>query len=291
MEDNSKGGPSIAFFGTPNFSVDILNHLKEAGLTPELVVATPDKPQGRKMIITPPPTKVWAEENNVLCIQPKTLKKNLPEELTGGSFDLFIVASYGKIIPQEVLDLPEHGTLNVHPSLLPLLRGASPIQSSILQDLKETGVTIMLLDADMDHGPIIAQATVEIENWPPKASMLMDLLAQVGGDLLTESILPWINGDIKAEEQDHDKATYIDKIEKEDGLLDIENGDPYKNYLKIQAFDMGPGTYFFADKGGKKIRVKIIDAEYKNKKLTLTRVVPEGKKEMDFADFERGLNN
>lgn len=281
-------GPRIVFFGTPDFSVTILEHLKKANLTPELLVTQPDKPKGRKLALTPPPVKNWAEENTIPVIQPETLKKNIPEMLTGTDWDLFIVVSYGKIIPQEILDIPEHGTLNVHPSLLPKLRGASPIQSAILHDMKETGITIMLLDAEMDHGPIVSQASITVEDWPPKASMLTELMANVGGEMLTDAIIPWINGDIQAEEQDHEQATFIEKIKKEDGLINFDD-DPYKNYLKIQAFDMSPGTYFFVKKEDKKIRVKIADAEFKDGELILTRVIPEGKKEMDYEDFKRGL--
>lgn len=290
--------PSIVFFGTAEVSIAVLEELKEAGFIPSLIVAPLDKPKGRKLTLTPPLSKVWAKEHNIPYVQPKTLKKDLPKKLVSPAnsrWDLFIVAAYGKIIPQEVLNIPKHGTLNVHPSLLPKLRGASPIQSAILGDIRETGVTIILLDEEIDHGPILAQASVEMEEWPPKASVLRDLLAHEGGKLLVEVIPLWVTGKIIPEEQDHSKATYIEKIKKEDGLIDLQ-GDPYKNFLKIKAFNPWPGTYFFIKKEGRQIRVKIVDAEFtsvsagsKNKELVITRVTPEGKKEMDYADFIRGL--
>lgn len=281
------GDISIAFFGTSKFSVTILDYLKEAGFMPDIIVTVPDKPQGRKMIIAPPDTKKWAVENNIALIQPETLK-DVPKELKEKEWDLFIVASYGKIIPEDILKIPEHKTLNVHPSLLPKFRGASPVQSTILADEKETGVTIMLVDEKMDHGAIVAQASVSVEDWPPKAGLLKDLLANVGGELLVETIIPWMNGEINEEEQNHDDATYVKKIMKEDGLVDL-NDDSYKNFLKIQAFDTWPGTYFFLEHNNKKIRIKIIEAEFLNNKLNIKRVIPEGKKEMDYQDFLRGL--
>ena len=287
MKNNN---PAFVFFGTAEFSIAVLNELKDAGFIPSLIVTSEDKPQGRKLVITSPPVKKWGEQHDTMVIQPKTLKKNLPPEIINppaNRWDFFIIAAYGKILPSSILDLPKHGTLNVHPSLLPKLRGASPIQAAILKDERQTGVTIMLVDEEVDHGPIIAQAEVTIENWPPKAHTLRDLLAHVGGELLAETIPPWLNGNITPEKQDESKATYIDKIKKEDGLIDL-NDDPYENFKKIQAFDIWPGAYFFTLRRGKKMRVKIADAEFKDKKLTITRVIPEGKKEMSYQDFLRG---
>jgi methionyl-tRNA formyltransferase len=280
-------GPKIAFFGTSYYSTRMLDYLKEEGLTPSMVVAAPDKPKGRKLVMTPPPVKEWAIQNDVKFIQPESLKV-IPEELSSTEWDLFIVVSYGKILTKEILDMPERGVLNVHPSLLPKFRGASPIQSAILADAQETGVTIMLLDEEMDHGPIVSQASTYIEDWPPSFSILEDLLASVGGELLVETVLPWINGDIKEEGQNHAEATYVTKIKKEDGLLDL-NADPYRNFLKIQAFEEWPGTYFFVKQGGKDVRVKIVEAIYENNALKIERVIPEGKKEMDYSDFMRNI--
>ena len=131
--------PRIAFFGTSDFAVSILEHLKDAELLPQLIVTQPDKPKGRKMVVTPPPVKVWADENKIKTIQPESLA-TIPKELEE-EWDVFVVVAYGKLIPKELLEKPLHGALNIHPSLLPLLRGPSPIQSAILEDMKETGVT------------------------------------------------------------------------------------------------------------------------------------------------------
>lgn len=310
--------PAIAFFGTSDIAVQALEHLHEADLTPALIVTAPDRPKGRGLALSPSPVKEWALLHGIPVIEPEALG-DIPPELekapSGEPWDVFVVVSYGRMIPRKILDLPLRGALNVHPSLLPKLRGPSPLESAILEDMRETGVTIMLLDEEMDHGPIVSQARITVEDWPPKALMLEKLLGDVGGELLVEAIVPWINGDIMEEKQDDDVATYTRKFTKEDGLIDL-SGDPYANFRKIQAFSERPGTYFFvypersrgAEKnlpapqskasrqaGGKKIRVKIADAEYlpaqagKGGVLTITRVIPEGKKEMDYEDFRRGL--
>ena len=167
---------NIVFFGTPKFSVQIMEKLKGNDLTPSLLITTPNKPKGRKLILTPPETKIWAEENKIKVLQPTKLKDpEFLKEMSANNWDLFIVASYGKIIPKEILDMPKYGTINVHPSLLPRLRGASPMQSAILSEDK-TGVTIMLMDEEMDHGPILIQKDLEIDNWPPNIEELEEKL-------------------------------------------------------------------------------------------------------------------
>lgn len=285
---------NFVFFGTSEFSVIILNELKASGFLPKLIVTTPDKPKGRKLVLTPPEVKVWAIQNNIKYIQPESLRfsknPNIVSEIKSYSeseFDLFIVASYGKIIPQDILDIPKKQTLNVHPSLLPKLRGASPIQSAILYE-DETGVTIMRIDAEMDHGPIVRQEKVSIENWPPYSSDLEKILGIRGGQMLSEILPKWMNGEIKEIEQDHSKATLCGKIEKSDGEINLLE-DPIKNLRKIRAYHVWPGAYFFQNHKDKKIRVNIKSAHIENELLILEKVVPEGKKEMSFEDFKKGL--
>lgn len=283
----NKTKPNIVFLGTSDISVIVLEELKKANLTPILIITMPDKPKGRKLVLTPPPVKVWAEINKVDFIQPEKLSGDFLNILTKKNFDLFVVASYGKILKQELLDIPKYGTLNVHPSLLPKLRGASPIISAILKDEKKTGVTIILLDAGMDSGPILAQKEITPKNWPSKASELEEMLAKKGGELLCEIIPKWINGEIKPKEQEHSEATFTKKILKEDGFIDL-NDNAYKNLLKIRAFEKWPGTYFFANRHSKQIRVKITDADIKNNELVIKKVIPEGKREMPYKDFLLG---
>ena len=274
----------IAFFGTPIVAVYVLDELKNFGILPDIIITAPDKPVGRKLVFTPPPAKVWAKENKIQIEQPYKIS-NLILKLKTENYDLFIVAAYGKILPKELLDIPKYGTLNMHPSLLPRLRGASPIQSAVLEE-DETGVSIMLMDEKMDHGPIIAQEKVKFPNWPPKASELEEILARQGGRMLAEIIPKWISGKISAKDQNHNKATYCEKIVKEDGLIDLKD-DTKKNYRKIQAFNVWPRAYFSIKKRGKKIRAIITDAEFKNNKLIIKKIIPEGKKEMLYEDFTR----
>ncbi len=277
----------FVFFGTPQFAVFVLEELLREGLKPSLVVTAPDKPQGRRLLLTPSPVKVWAEENKIPFLQPVKLDADFTNKLKTGSYKLFIVAAYGKIIPKEVLDIPSHGTLNVHPSLLPKYRGASPLQSQILAGEKEIGVTIMLIDEAMDHGPIIAQQKIDIEEMP-SAPKLLEILAHDGGKLLSEVIPKWIDKEIKPKEQNHEEATFTKKITKEDGLINLKNDDQYKNYLKYLALDPWPGIYFFALRREQKIRVAVKKAEFIDDKFIVKEVLPEGGKVMAFDDFLRG---
>ena len=283
--------PSIVFFGTPRFATIVASELERAGLPPALVVTAPDAPVGRGRVLTPPPMKTWADERNIPVLQPSNLKDSSElAALQNTDWDLFVVASYGKIIPPALLELPKHGTLNVHPSLLPQFRGANPVRGAILADARETGVTIMLMDAELDHGPIVSAARIELEreDWPPRASVLENLLAHAGGELLAETISPWIAGTLTPEEQDHAAATYTQKTTTEDARIDLA-GDPYQNLLKIRAYEGAPGAYFFAERGGRELRVKITDAELaEDGSLRLLRVIPEGKREMPYEDFLRG---
>lgn len=285
MQNNK---PKIAFWGTSPFSVGVLEALKEHEIVPDLIITAPDKPKGRNLVITPTPTKIWAQENKIPFLQPKTLDDSLTSTLSDLQPTLFLVASYGKIIPKEILDIPKHGTLNVHPSLLPKLRGASPIQSAILSEEK-TGVTIMLVDEKMDHGPIVAQKEIPIFPWPPRTSELEEVLAHEGGKLLAEIIPNWVNGKIKAREQEHTRATYTKKFTKEDGLIDLSD-DPTMNFRKIQAFHIWPKAYFLTKRHGKQIQVVIVEAELIDKNLIIKKVIPEGKKEMLYDDYLRGNN-
>lgn len=276
--------PKIAFFGSSLFSVIVLDKLKEAGFIPTCIITAPDRPKGRKLILTPTEAKIWAEKNGVPVLTPEKLDDVFCETLKSTDCDLFIVASYGKIIPQRVLDIPAHKTLNVHPSLLPFLRGATPLETAILEDMNETGVTIMRMDAQMDHGPLVAQEKVHIANWPLSAEALGRLLGAVGGILLSKIIPLWVTGKITEVVQDHAKATFTKKISKEDGLIDLSD-DARKNYLKFHAHKDWPTSYFFTVVAGKSTRIIITDAEYTDNTFVIKKVIPEGKKEIAYSDF------
>jgi len=280
---------NIAFFGTPQFAVTILDELKKAGIMPRLIVTAPDAPQGRGLVLTAPPVKIWAQENGVKILQSNSLKNTAEiAPILNQAWDLFIVAAYGKIIPANILEIPKHKTLNVHPSLLPKWRGPSPIESAILNDERETGVTIIRLDAEMDHGPIVAQEKISNATWPITSPILENILAHAGGKLLAKIIPDWTTGKIAEKPQDHSRATYCQKITKADGLINLSE-NPYQNYLKICAYTGWPGSYFFVEHASKKIRVSIKNASYKDGVLEILRVIPEGKKEILYSDFLRGL--
>lgn len=279
------------FFGTSEFSVDVLNELKEANILPNLIITTPDSPQGRGLKLTPCPVKIWANENGIKNFQPERLTGDFFTQLDSYKnesgenleWDVFVVVSYGKIIPKELIDLPKKGILNVHPSILPKYRGPSPVETSILNDELKTGVTIMLIDEKVDHGPIVAQEIVEFKEWEHK-DIVSTKLASIGGKILAKILPPYISGEITPVEQNHSEATFTKKIEKADAEIFLDD-DPRKNFLKIMAYTPHPGAFFFTEKHGKRIRVKIADAKYENDTLHILRVIPEGKKEIDYSLF------
>jgi methionyl-tRNA formyltransferase len=272
---------TIGFFGGPEYSVIVLEKLFEAGYKIAFVVTSLDKPKGRNLILTPPPAKEWALKHNIPVVQPTNLKsETFFSALKEYNADVFVVMAYGRIIPDEILNIPKHKSLNIHPSLLPKFRGPCPIESAILANEKETGVTIMRMDKEMDHGPIVAAEKVILEPWPPKSENLGVALVKKGADMLVELLPQWIAGKIKEVEQNHSEATYTKKIIKEDGLLNL-NDDPYKNYLKIQAYHHWPSAYFFEQEK----RVKVTEASFVDGKLIIERVIPEGRSEMDYQSF------
>jgi methionyl-tRNA formyltransferase len=237
--------------------------------------------------MTPPPVKVWALKEKIPVLQPENLEdKNFLDELRAGKFDLFVVVAYGKILKKELLAIPKHGSINLHGSLLPKLRGSSPIETAILNDEKETGVSIILMDHLMDHGPIIAMGKLNLTKWPIPVNELSDAILRLGGALMGKTIPAWIKGEIKAIEQEHSKATFAKKIKKEDGEINMADDD-YKNYLKFLAYKEWPKSYFFVKKNSENLRVIITDAVYSGGKFIIRKVVPEGKKEMAFTDFQK----
>lgn len=275
---------SWAFFGTSELSVIVLDELKSKGLIPKLIITSEDKPKGRKLLLTPPEAKSWADKEGVSVLQLKSLKntESVEKIKSFGDFEFFLVASYGKIIPNEILDLPKHKTINIHPSLLPKLRGPSPIQSAILKET-ETGVSIIRLDDQVDHGPLLAQKKVEID-WPPYEQDLENLVAKVGASMVADLLPDLLENKIQEKEQDHSKATFCEKIKKSDGEINL-NDSPNLNLIKIRAYHKWPGAFFFVN--NKRIIVKRAHTE--NNELVIDRIVPEGKKEMDYKDYIRNF--
>ena len=178
----------IVFFGTPQFAVIILQKLIDTHIPPVAVVTGPDKPAGRGHRLTSPPVKILADTYRISVVQPEKLDTGFIFQISGFKPDVFIIAAYGKIIPKSMLDIPPKGTINVHPSLLPRHRGPAPIQGAILGGDESTGVTLMLTDEKMDHGPIIKSATYNMQNAKILYTELHDILARIGGDLLVETL-------------------------------------------------------------------------------------------------------
>ena len=249
----------IVFMGTPEFSAIILKELCQSKYKPILVVTAPDKPVGRKQILTSPPVKVIAQKYEIPAAQPEKIA-SLKSEILNLKPDLIVVAAYGQILPKEILEIPKFGCLNVHPSLLPRWRGPSPIQYTILNGDEKTGVTIILMDEKMDHGPILTNSKLQITN--PKITYLElhNKLAEIGAGLLLETIPKWIKGEIKPEPQDESKTTYTKILTREDGEIDWKKSAEDLE-RQIRAFDPWPGSFTFWEiMKGKLLRIKIFKA-------------------------------
>jgi methionyl-tRNA formyltransferase len=280
-----KTSPNIAFFGTPDRAVIVLDALKAAGIFPSLIVTQPDRPQGRKLVMTPPPAKVWADKEKIKTLQPEDPQdKDFLKTLQDGDFDTFIVVAYGKILKKGLLNIPKRTAINLHASLLPRLRGSSPIETALLTDERNTGVSIIVMDELMDHGPILAQKAVDLVEWPLPADKLAQILVSEGAQLIIDILPDYLAGTVAAVEQDHSKATVAKKISKADGEIDL-GADGYQNWLKFNAYLGWPTSYFFTEKDGKKTRVVITDAAYENGAFVIKKVIPEGKKEMPWSQF------
>lgn len=269
----------FAFFGTSHIATMVLDELEKASFVPELVVTMPPRKRGRGMKEMETEVARWATERSVPTAYDW-------EEFERTEWDVAIVVDYGKILPASLLAVPKKGFLNVHPSLLPRLRGASPMRTAILSDERETGVSIILIDDQMDHGPIVAQRRLTNERWPVKNSELERTLVPIGGALLAEILPQYVAGNIEPQAQNHDVATYAGKFTKEDGLLDLSD-DGYRNLLKVCAFEGWPGTYAHFERAGKKMRVAILDGHLEGGRFVPSLVKPEGKNEMAYADFVR----
>ncbi len=288
MENTSYPNPRFAFFGTPEIAAIALTEMETFGFVPSLVVCNPDAPVGRKQVITPPPTKVWATEHNIPVFQPVSLK-NADDLalLTSEQYDFFVVFAYGKIMPDWLINLPKYGTINAHPSLLPKLRGASPIRSTLLTDLSAAGVTIMQMDAELDHGPILYQQPVMLPE-PIPGTELDRTMALISGDLLVHVMLELQKGTLTATAQDDSQATFCTKITKDMSELQLDphnlpaGEEALSVYRKICAFDGWPGTFFIHE--GKRIKIKQASLTPAGS-LQITRIIPEGKNEQDWNQY------
>jgi methionyl-tRNA formyltransferase len=259
--------------------------LAENGYIPSIIITSPDKPAGRGLQITPTPVSVWAEKHNIPCLKPEKIKEEFINEIKKMNLDLFIVVAFGKILPEILINTPKLGTINIHYSLLPKWRGASPLEAALLNGDDITGVSIQQMAYKLDSGPIIADKKISVGDIITKEE-LKNQLVNLGGNLLCEIMPGIVDRSIKPKIQNEAEVTYCSKIEKEDGEIDI-NGNAKENYNKYRAYYGWPGIYFFVEKHGKKTRIKIKEASYENSQFIIKKVTPEGKKEISYDDFLR----
>lgn len=268
----------IVLFGTPSFVIPILKVLMD-NFQVFGVVTAPDTVVGRKKILTPSPAKQFALDHNIPVFTLEQLT-NDQRPMTKDQIDLFIVAAYGKIIPKEILYIPRLGAINIHPSLLPKYRGTSPVQTTILNGDKETGVTFIKMDEQMDHGPIITQEIVPLRG-NETAESLHHQLFQLATELLPTTIQQFNIGIIKPQPQDDTRAVYCKKITKQDGYFDINNPpSPEKLDRMIRAYYPWPTAW---------TKLKTKNSELKTLKfLPGNNLQFEGGKPMNYKDFVNG---
>ncbi len=271
----------FAYFGTPAVARDTLALLIERGFIPGIVVTAPDAPRGRGLMLSPSPTKTLALAHNIRVFTPHTLDETAMNEIRACECDYAVVVAYGKIFPEALIASFPLGILNVHYSLLPKYRGATPLEAAFLAGEKETGVTIQKMVKELDAGDILAQETTAIA--PTETALeVRPRLITLGAELLAATLPPYEKGDIMPVPQDASLATRSGKLKKEDGLLALD-APAEENWKKYRAYADSIGTYFFEN--GK--RMKITKASCANGKFTIERVIPEGRREMNFSDFVR----
>lgn len=248
--------PKVLFAGTPEFALASLCALVKSGVVPTAVLTQPDRPAGRGKRLTASPVKRYAEKNGIAVMQPATLRDDATvDELRALQPDIMIVAAYGLLLPQAVLDIPRAGCLNVHASLLPRWRGASPISAAILAGDESTGVCLMAMTAGLDCGPVYASEVLRI-GANETAGELHDRLAALGAALLTQHIVDVLDGKLEAKEQDESRATYAGKIKKQDAAIDWQR--PAEELQRtVRAYNPVPGAYFDLDD----MRIKCWQAE------------------------------
>ncbi len=235
--------PNVIFAGTPDFAVASLKALVESGITPIAVLTQPDRPAGRGKRVSASPVKQFAEGLGIPVLQPKTVRDaSVIAELEALQPDLMVVAAYGLILPQRVLDIPRAGCVNVHASLLPRWRGAAPIQAALLAGDEETGVCLMSVEAGLDTGPVFSSDAITI-NAGETAGELHDRLAELGGRVLAQHIKEIAAGKLEAIAQDDSRATYARKITTADAAIDWRR--PARHIERqVRAFNPVPGAWF-----------------------------------------------
>jgi len=272
----------IVFFGTSNFAVPIMQKLLDLNFNIIAVVTQPDKPQGRTKQCAPSPIKLLAQKYHLPVVQPE--KINL-SDLKNYTADLGVLVAYGQLINPDIIKSFPNSIINIHPSLLPQYRGPSPIQSALLDGCRETGTSLMVLDNNLDTGPIINQKKIIIEPTDDFLS-LSGKLAILSADLLAVSIDKYIDKKIIPISQNNAIATYSQIINKKNGEIKLTD-HPKEIINKLKAFTPWPGIYFF----WKNKRFKILTAHLNNNKLVIDTIQPEGKKSMTYGEFIKGYRD
>jgi methionyl-tRNA formyltransferase len=282
----------IIFIGTGEFAAPILEKLIESSYQVRAVITAPDKPAGRRNELAASPVKKTALKHKLTVLQPDKIS-NTESQIKKLSPDLIITADYGQIIPRQILEIPKSGCLNLHPSLLPKYRGPSPIQTAILNGDKKTGLTIILMDAKMDHGPIVAQEEMVIQDNDNSQTLGKKLSEQAAG-LLAKTLPRYLEREIEPCLQSESRASYTKILTRQNGQIDL-NKEAEKIQRMVRAFYPWPGAWLIIN--GR--RVKILKAKAVNQKteatletkkgyLLLEMVQPAGKKPMTGQEFARG---
>ena len=303
---------SLAFFGSPDFAANFLEKLitdpsMYRYIEVKLIVTQPDQKVGRKQILTPTPVNEVAKKAQIPILNdlgvpekgrvPTGVKNAVSSFLNG--IDLALVYAYGDLIPKELLNIPKYGFCNIHPSLLPKYRGPSPIATPLINGDKTTGVTIIKMDEEIDHGPIIAQESLTIENNDRRPN-LEKKLADLGFEMFKKTVVQLTGSrvnELKTKEQNHNEATYTKKLSKQDGFIEIsklkdqisKNSEELFNLFRGLSPWPGIWTLLRQGSGGQAIqkRLKITGLEFTNGKLIINKVQLEGKNEVDFETFNK----
>lgn len=268
----------IIFFGTPQEVVPVLETITK-NFTIAAVVSTPDQKSGRKQIITATPVKLFAKKNDIPVLTPHQFSSETLNELHNFNPDLFVVAAYGKIIPSEVLTIPRYGAINIHPSLLPQYRGPTPLQTTILNGVTQSGISFMKMDTKMDHGPILHQMPFALENTDTFGWLMQSKFA-LAAQILPHVITEYTSGNIKPQPQEESAATYTKMITKQDGYIDADN-PPKADQLDrmIRAYYPWPTVWTKVTSNNRELLIKFLPKK---------TIQVEGKKPMGIKDFLNG---
>lgn len=275
------------FFGTPDIAATTLDLLIQSGMPPSLVVTAPAKAQGRGLVYVDSPVAQLAQRHNIPYITPEKITpditKNIQDSATSKGWDFFLVIAYAKLLPEHLLQSVHGKVINIHPSLLPLYRGPSPIESVLLSDDTETGVTLMEIDTMIDHGPIIAQTSFPL---PEKETIhsLSEKSAHEGVRLLQTHLSAYCAGTLIPSPQQHSEASHTRKYTKQDGVIHDHFSDTTKWKIFRTFIDRG-WVSFHTTYRSLPLRVKITNAHMEQSIFVIDSVIPENKKEMSYAHF------